>query len=166
MGSRVDAVSVQVGLSTIDHITLDIARPLKKGPIIRRGFLTRLLTMAGVYYAGAIVGPMLGGMFMDKNGPALTVVIANCVVVLGATLQASANGSGQWWMLVLGRIVLGMGGDVTPFATVEILNRLFPHHFMLMAGIRNLIQSGSNFMSIVVRALRLPCARVFWFLRA
>lgn len=49
------------------------------------------MAMAGVYYAGAIIGPMLGGMFMDKNGPSLTVLIANVVVVVGATMQARSQ---------------------------------------------------------------------------
>ena len=51
-------------------------------------------------------------------------------------------------MFVIG--LLGLGGEVTPFTSVEILGKLFPDYFGLMAGIRNLIQSTSGFLAFVL----------------
>jgi nitrate/nitrite transporter NarK len=41
-------------------------------------------------------------------------------------------------------------GEITPFTTVEILGRLFPDYFGLMAGVRNLVQSISGFLAFVL----------------
>ena len=53
-------------------------------------------------------------------------------------------------MLYLSRLVLGFAGESTPFGTVESLQRLFPKHFLLMAGVRNLVQSSSTFLAFVI----------------
>lgn len=52
--------------------------------------------------------------------------------------------------MIVGRLFLGFGGEINPFTTVEILGRLFPDYFGLMAGIRNLIQSTSTFLAFVL----------------
>ena len=77
-------------------------------------------------------------------------MIANvivCIFVLGQTL---ADGEDQLWMLTVSRFGIGFGGMITPFCTLEVLLQLFPDDFMLMAGIRNLVQSGSGFASFVI----------------
>jgi hypothetical protein len=77
-------------------------------------------------------------------------VIANvivCIFVLGQTL---ADGEDQLWMLTVSRFGICFGGMITPFCTLEVLLQLFPDDFMLMAGIRNLVQSGSGFASFVI----------------
>lgn len=39
-------------------------------------------SLTALYYGAAIVGPMIGGMFMDKYGPGLVVIGANVLVTL------------------------------------------------------------------------------------
>lgn len=96
-----------------------------------------------------MVGPLVGGLFMDKYGPGKVIIGANIVVTLGASFQAIANAD-QFWLILIGRLLLGFGGEITPFSTVEILGRLFPDYFGLMAGIRNLIQSTSTFLAFTL----------------
>eukprot|EP01023_Acetabularia_acetabulum_P040733 TRINITY_DN3953_c0_g1_i2.p1 TRINITY_DN3953_c0_g1~~TRINITY_DN3953_c0_g1_i2.p1 ORF type:complete len:642 (+),score=137.09 TRINITY_DN3953_c0_g1_i2:61-1986(+) len=105
-------------------------------------------TAQGLYYVGSIFGPMLFGLLMDKlDSPIATVTYANIAVVIGAGLQAFAP---TFWVLCVARVVLGFGGDSTPFGTVETLQRLFPNQFLLMAGVRNLVQSASGAFAFLV----------------
>lgn len=106
--------------------------------------------LVGFYYAGSMVGPLFGGQWLNKIGPAKTIVIANVIVGCGALLQALADGASELPVLNIARIIIGFGGLITPFCTIEVLNRLFPDHFMFMAGFRNLIQSASGYGAFVV----------------
>ena len=106
--------------------------------------------LVGFYYAGSMIGPLFGGQWLNKIGPAKTIIIANVIVGVGALLQASADGASQLPLLNLARVVIGFGGLITPFCTIEVLNRLFPDHFMFMAGFRNLVQSASGYGAFVV----------------
>eukprot|EP00539_Tryblionella_compressa_P006019 CAMPEP_0178769758 /NCGR_PEP_ID=MMETSP0744-20121128/21014_1 /TAXON_ID=913974 /ORGANISM="Nitzschia punctata, Strain CCMP561" /LENGTH=674 /DNA_ID=CAMNT_0020426059 /DNA_START=235 /DNA_END=2259 /DNA_ORIENTATION=- len=107
-------------------------------------------TLTSAYFFAAMVGPLVGGYAMDKYGPGIVVIGANILVLTGAILQALAKGNDQMWVIVIGRLLLGFGGEITPFTTVEILGRLFPDYFGLMAGVRNLIQSLSGFLAFVL----------------
>ena len=71
---------------------------------------------------------------MDRLGPGIVVIAANMIVVVGAMLQAIAKGNDQLWLIFIGRLLLGFGGEITPFTTIEILGRLFPDYFGLMVG--------------------------------
>lgn len=103
---------------------------------------------AGIYYGGAMIGPIIFGILMDKiKSPITIVTYANILVVLGAALQAAAP---SIQVLYAARAILGFAGESTPFGTVESLQRLFPQHFLLMAGVRNLVQSSSTFFAFVV----------------
>jgi Ca2+-binding EF-hand superfamily protein/MFS family permease len=119
---------------------------------IRYGGLTDagVGSLVGYYYAGSIFGPLFGGQCMDKIGPSLTIIIANAIVTFGSFLQATTEGSGGFYMLTVGRFIIGFGGLITPFCTIEVLARLFPDDFMFMAGFRNLIQSASGFGAFVI----------------
>ena len=92
-------------------------------------------TLTSAYFFAAMVGPLVGGYAMDKLGPGLVVIAANIVVVIGAVLQAIAKGSDQFWLILIGRLLLGFGGEITPFTTIEILGRLFPDYFGLMVRV-------------------------------
>jgi len=102
------------------------------------------------YYCGSMFGPLFGGQLLIKFGAARTIILANSIVACGAFLQAFADGPDQFSLLCVSRFVIGFGGLITPFTTLEVLCRLFPDDFMLMAGIRNLIQSASGFMAFML----------------
>lgn len=107
-------------------------------------------TLTSAYVFAAMVGPLCGGYAMDRYGPGLVVIGANSIVVLGAMLQAIAKGPDQLWLILIGRLLLGFGGEITPFTTIEILGCLFPDYFGLMAGVRILVQSLSGFLAFIL----------------
>jgi len=109
--------------------------------------------LTSAYFFAAMVGPLVGGLFMDKYGPGPVLIGANIIVTIGASFQAIANRPDLFWLILIGRLLLGFGGEITPFATVETLGRLFPDYFGLMAGIRNLIQSTSTFLAFTLLPL-------------
>ncbi len=102
------------------------------------------------YYAGAMFGPMFGGQVLLRIGPIKTTIMANCIVTLFCLIQGLADGEDQLWLLMVARFGIGFGGLITPFCTLECLCKLFPDDFMLMAGIRNLVQSASGFFAFMV----------------
>eukprot|EP01050_Picozoa_sp_SAG11_P014416 SAG11_NODE_1774_length_4271_cov_4.419942_1_plen_536_part_00 len=102
------------------------------------------------YYLGSMFGPLFGGQVLMAIGPGKTIVMANFIVCVGAFFQALADGPDQFWMLCMARVIIGFGGLITPFCTLEVLANLFPEDFMFMAGFRNLIQSASGFLAFVI----------------
>ena len=78
-------------------------------------------TLTSAYFLSAMIGPLIGGVFMDRYGPGRVIIAANAVVLVGAAFQAIADGKDQFALLVVGRLLLGLGGEITPFTTVEIL---------------------------------------------
>jgi Ca2+-binding EF-hand superfamily protein/MFS family permease len=106
--------------------------------------------LAAGYYAGAMFGPMFGGQVLLRIGPIKTVIMANCIVTVFCLVQALADGEDNLWLMMVARFGIGFGGLITPFCTLECLCKLFPDDFMLMAGIRNLVQSASGFFAFVV----------------
>eukprot|EP00041_Stephanoeca_diplocostata_P032889 m.1068626 g.1068626 ORF g.1068626 m.1068626 type:complete len:715 (+) comp24225_c0_seq24:402-2546(+) len=108
---------------------------------------TQLGSLVGLYYLGACIGPVCGGIVMDRKGPGFTICGANIIVLLGTILQASAPNYGT---LAIARIIIGFGGLITPFCTLEVLLLLFPNDFMLIAGLRNTVQSASGFLTFII----------------
>lgn len=72
----------------------------------------------GLYYLGACIGPVCGGIVMDRKGPGFTICGANIIVLLGTILQAAAPNYGT---LAFARIIIGFGGLITPFCTYSFV---------------------------------------------
>ena len=109
--------------------------------------------LMSMYFIGAIIGPFLAGIAMDKVGPGPIQMLATFFVFISAFFHVLPRGPETYWVLMFGRFLLGMGGDSAPFLSVEILGRLFPDHLGTMAGVRNLVQSTNGFLSFVLLPL-------------
>eukprot|EP00549_Striatella_unipunctata_P019143 CAMPEP_0118681368 /NCGR_PEP_ID=MMETSP0800-20121206/4898_1 /TAXON_ID=210618 ORGANISM="Striatella unipunctata, Strain CCMP2910" /NCGR_SAMPLE_ID=MMETSP0800 /ASSEMBLY_ACC=CAM_ASM_000638 /LENGTH=656 /DNA_ID=CAMNT_0006577653 /DNA_START=25 /DNA_END=1995 /DNA_ORIENTATION=- len=106
--------------------------------------------LTSAYFIAAIIGPFIAGVAMDSLGPGPVNMGATFIVFLGAVAQAYSDGPDMYWLLVVGRLLVGFGGDAAPFLTVEMLGRIFPDYLGLMAGIRNLVQSTNGFLSFIL----------------
>jgi hypothetical protein len=58
------------------------------------------------------------------------VLVCLTELTLAAVLQAFSDGNDQFNLLIFARVVIGFGGLITPFTTIEVLGKLFPDHFM------------------------------------
>lgn len=62
--------------------------------------------IVAVYYAGTLIGALMGGWIGDKIGRIKTVVLGSAIGVVGAALQTSAMNVP--WM-ICSRIITGIG---------------------------------------------------------
>lgn len=62
--------------------------------------------IVAVYYAGTLIGALLGGWIGDKIGRVRTVIVGCIFAIIGAALQASAMNVP--WM-ICSRIITGIG---------------------------------------------------------
>ncbi|KAI7858574.1 general substrate transporter [Circinella umbellata] len=62
--------------------------------------------VVAVYYAGTLIGALMGGWIGDKIGRIKTVVVGSLIAIIGAILQTSAQNVG--WMMA-SRIITGIG---------------------------------------------------------
>lgn len=62
--------------------------------------------VVAIYYAGTLMGALLGGYIGDKIGRIRTVIVGSLFAIFGASLQASAQNLA--WM-ICARIITGVG---------------------------------------------------------
>lgn len=62
--------------------------------------------VVAVYYAGTLIGALMGGWIGDKIGRIKTVVLGSAIGIIGACLQTSAQNVA--WM-ICSRIITGVG---------------------------------------------------------
>jgi len=62
--------------------------------------------VVAVYYAGCLIGALMGGWIGDRIGRIRTVVVGSAIAVIGAALQCSAQNVA--WM-ICARIITGTG---------------------------------------------------------
>ena len=62
--------------------------------------------IVAIYYAGTLIGGLVGGWLGDVIGRVKTIEIACVIAIIGAALQTSAMNIG--WMMA-GRIITGLG---------------------------------------------------------
>jgi MFS family permease len=62
--------------------------------------------IVAVYYAGCLIGALIGGWIGDRIGRIKTVVVGSAIAVVGAALQCSAQNVP--WM-ICARIITGIG---------------------------------------------------------
>ena len=66
---------------------------------------------------------MAFGSLLDRIGAPLNLVLANTLVLLGCILQAvSATILPSIPLLLVARVIIGMGGEATAFSNVESLS--------------------------------------------
>ena len=90
------------------------------------------------YFVAAIIGPYVGGWFMDNIcGPGYIAVAANSIISVGALIQWLASTPETYGLLFLcfGRFLIGFGLETTFIASPECYRRAFPGKMGIMSGV-------------------------------
>jgi len=69
-----------------------------------------------LYSIPNVILPLFGGIFLDKIGVRLGLLIFSFVVVIGQTLFMIGGYNKSYSLMLLGRIVFGLGGENTNVA--------------------------------------------------
>lgn len=72
-----------------------------------------------------VIVPLLGGMLIDSKGPRIALVLTASLCVLGQTIFSFGGLKNIWGVMLLGRVVFGLGGEVLHAAQNTIISRWF-----------------------------------------
>ncbi|KAI8621028.1 major facilitator superfamily domain-containing protein [Chytriomyces sp. MP71] len=74
-----------------------------------------------------IIFPLIGGLLVDKLGPATILLSFSVLVVLGQTLFAVGIHLKHFPLLVVGRLLFGLGGESLEIVVARVLTDWFAH---------------------------------------
>ncbi|XP_043710550.1 inositol transporter 4-like [Telopea speciosissima] len=98
--------------------------------------------------AGAIVGAALGGLTNDKLGRRYSILIADVLFIAGAVIMALA-----WapWVILLGRIFVGLGVGMASMTTPLYISEVSPARIRgALVSTNGLLLTGGQFLSYLL----------------
>lgn len=72
-----------------------------------------------------MIVPLLGGMLIDSKGPRIALILTASLCVVGQTIFGFGGLKNVWGIMLLGRVVFGLGGEVLHAAQNTIISRWF-----------------------------------------
>lgn len=72
-----------------------------------------------------MVVPLIGGMLIDTKGPRIALILTATLCVIGQTIFGFGGYKNVWAVMLVGRIVFGLGGEVLHAAQNTIISRWF-----------------------------------------
>ena len=72
---------------------------------------TKFALLYSLYSYPNVIIPFFGGVLVDKLGTQRSILIFTCFILAGQILLAIGINSKVWWLMFLGRIVFGLGGE-------------------------------------------------------
>lgn len=101
--------------------------------------------------AACVVGALIGGPLSDKIGRRPTIIIAAILFAIGAAVLTISN---AYWMLLVGRIILGFGVGKASMISPVYIAEASPQRFRGgLVTINNLAITGGQFVAYIVAAL-------------
>ena len=64
-----------------------------------------------VYSYPNVILPLIGGIFLDKIGIRLGLVVFAFTILVGQTLFMIGGYTKTYWFMILGRVIFGLGGE-------------------------------------------------------
>ncbi|MFI9273792.1 MFS transporter [Kitasatospora sp. NPDC052896] len=87
-------------------------------------------------HALVFLGTVLGGVLMGRRGPRGIALLAGALYAGGFLLAGCADGRGDFWLVLLGYgVVSGFGLGLGYIVPTTLLQRWFPSHRALAAGV-------------------------------
>jgi len=78
-----------------------------------------------VYSFPNIVLPFFGGVFIDRIGARSGFVLFSFLLVIGQTLFAIGGAKQEYWLMILGRLVFGFGGESLSVTQSTLISEWF-----------------------------------------
>ncbi|KAI0244450.1 hypothetical protein L0F63_002120 [Massospora cicadina] len=111
---------------------------------------------AAMYLINTIM-PLVGGIFMDGFGTAYGAVLSSSLVLGGSVLAAAATNFESFAMLVMGRVLHGLGSGVIVVAQETILGKWFAGS--IIGTVIGLQIGASRLFSFIAQGVSLPFSR-------
>lgn len=98
--------------------------------------------------AGAIIGAGVGGVLNDKLGRKPTMMLADVLFLIGSLVMAVSPAP---WMIIIGRVVVGLGVGMASMTSPLYISETSPANIRGALGATNgLLITGGQFLSYLV----------------
>ncbi|XP_049399338.1 inositol transporter 4-like [Solanum stenotomum] len=105
-------------------------------------------TIVSMAVAGAIFGAATGGWLNDKFGRKLSILIADVLFFAGALVMAMAPAP---WVIVVGRIFVGLGVGMASMTAPLYISEASPHKIRgALVSMNGLLITGGQFLSYLI----------------
>lgn len=105
-------------------------------------------TIVSMAVAGAIFGAATGGWLNDKFGRRLSILIADVLFFVGALVMALAPAP---WLIILGRIFVGLGVGMASMTAPLYISEASPHKIRgALVSMNGLLITGGQFLSYLI----------------
>ncbi|KAK6149665.1 hypothetical protein DH2020_017190 [Rehmannia glutinosa] len=105
-------------------------------------------TIVSMAVAGAIVGAGLGGLISDKYGRRISILLADILFFIGAIVMAASVAP---WMIILGRIFVGLGVGMASMTSPLYISEASPARIRgALVSTNGLLITGGQFLSYLI----------------
>lgn len=109
--------------------------------------------------AGAIVGAAFGGLINDKYGRKKSILLADILFFIGAIVMAASVAP---WMIILGRIFVGLGVGMASMTSPLYISEASPARIRgALVSTNGLLITGGQFLSYLIN---LAFTKVIFFM--
>lgn len=132
-------------------------------------FQWQLNLLYTVYSLPNVFLPLLGGYLVDRLGSSRMIIIFSTTIMLGATLFSFGISTRSFWLMLVGRVMFGLGGESLEVASATVVTDWFKGRGLALAFGINLssariaTSSQDNLSPLIAGASSAPYAAWFGF---
>lgn len=89
--------------------------------------------LQSVYSFPNIVLPLIGGMFLDRIGFRIAIMVLAGLVLSGQAIFSIGIASKQFWLMIIGQLIFGIGGESLNVASSSLVAVWFKNREMAFA---------------------------------
>ncbi|KAK4417886.1 Inositol transporter 4 [Sesamum alatum] len=105
-------------------------------------------TIVSMAVAGAIIGAAVGGWMNDRFGRKISIMVADVLFFAGAIIMAVAPAP---WMIVLGRVFVGLGVGMASMTAPLYISEASPHRIRgALVSTNGFLITGGQFLSYLI----------------
>ncbi|KAK4392881.1 Inositol transporter 4 [Sesamum angolense] len=105
-------------------------------------------TIVSMAVAGAIIGAAIGGWMNDRFGRKISIMVADVLFFIGAIVMAAAPAP---WMIILGRIFVGLGVGMASMTAPLYISEASPHRIRgALVSTNGFLITGGQFLSYLI----------------